>query len=152
MSNKIFIDTSILVEYSKNQRPSLFEYLLSENTKYEMVINETIISEYTFHWLAMLGQKAPLTLKRDQSISKFINQAKLSQFLSLFSYAATDNIVIPTFLRLMERYNLLPNDAIILASCIKHGIKVIASFDADFTEICEKENILLVSEIEHLPF
>ncbi len=86
MSNRIFIDSSILVEYSKNRRPVLFEYLVSENTNYEMCVSEIVISEYTFHWLAEKGQKLPLTLKRDKTISKIMNQGDIKEFLSLFAF------------------------------------------------------------------
>ncbi len=37
--------------------------------------------------------------------------------------------------RVSEKYGLLPNDAIIAATCIKHGITKIATFDADFEGI-----------------
>ncbi|MCD6524049.1 MAG: PIN domain-containing protein [Thermococcus sp.] len=33
---------------------------------------------------------------------------------------------------LIESYNLLPNDAVILASCIQYGIKKLVTFDSDF--------------------
>ncbi|ASJ09739.1 hypothetical protein A3L11_04485 [Thermococcus siculi] len=32
-------------------------------------------------------------------------------------------------------YGLLPNDAIIVATCIKHGITEIATFDSDFENV-----------------
>ena len=47
----------------------------------------------------------------------------------------------------MQQYNLLPNDALILATCLNSGIKTIASFDADFKEACQNEGILLVSDM-----
>jgi predicted nucleic acid-binding protein len=48
----------------------------------------------------------------------------------------------------MSKYNLLPNDAIILATCKIHGITELASHDADFTIPCGEEGIELLIEKE----
>ncbi|WP_456367793.1 PIN domain-containing protein [Thermococcus sp.] len=37
--------------------------------------------------------------------------------------------------RTSEKYGLLPNDATIVATCIKHGITEIATFDKDFENV-----------------
>lgn len=42
---------------------------------------------------------------------------------------------------LMETYGLLPNDAIILATCKFYGVKYLISFDSDFANACESEGI-----------
>jgi predicted nucleic acid-binding protein len=47
---------------------------------------------------------------------------------------------------LMSKYNLLPNDAIILAACKFHKIGL-ASHDSDFIIPCESENIELLRDI-----
>ena len=35
----------------------------------------------------------------------------------------------------MARYNLMPNDAMIASTCLKHGISKIATFDSDFLRV-----------------
>lgn len=47
----------------------------------------------------------------------------------------------------MENFNLLPNDALILASCKHHNIKILASFDPDFEKPCQAEGILLLKNL-----
>lgn len=42
---------------------------------------------------------------------------------------------IKMILDIIARYNLLPNDAIIAATCLHHGIKSIATFDSDFKRV-----------------
>lgn len=37
--------------------------------------------------------------------------------------------------RAMIRYNLLPNDAIIASTCLKHEVSQIATFDSDFLRV-----------------
>lgn len=39
---------------------------------------------------------------------------------------------IEDFRNIMEKYKLLPNDALIVATCKHYGIKKIATFDEDF--------------------
>ena len=48
----------------------------------------------------------------------------------------------------MANYNLLPNDAIILATCKLHGITQLASHDSDFIIPCQAEGIELLREEE----
>nr|WP_290902916.1 PIN domain-containing protein [Ferroglobus sp.] len=44
--------------------------------------------------------------------------------------------------------NLLPNDALILATCKFYGIKYLISFDNDFRGACEGENMVLIDSVE----
>ena len=38
-------------------------------------------------------------------------------------------------LRIIRKYRLLPNDALITATCKHHGIRKIATFDSDFDRV-----------------
>ncbi|WP_394352341.1 PIN domain-containing protein [Thermococcus sp. 18S1] len=42
---------------------------------------------------------------------------------------------IETIMTVSKKFGLLPNDAIIVATCLKHGITEIATFDRDFEGI-----------------
>mgnify|MGYP001297363587 CR=1 FL=1 len=44
----------------------------------------------------------------------------------------------------MSKYNLLPNDALILAACKTYNIPALASFDPDFIAPCRGEGIHLL--------
>jgi predicted nucleic acid-binding protein len=50
----------------------------------------------------------------------------------------------------MKIYNLLPNDALILATCKLENIAILASYDTDFTKACLNEGIKLISKVEDL--
>ena len=50
----------------------------------------------------------------------------------------------------MVKYGLLPNDAMILATCKFYGINYLVSFDSDFEEACEGEGIRLLKSIEEI--
>ena len=149
MISKLVLDSSILVEYSKGNKTELLEYLIAE-TNIDLFINSTVLSEYTFHWLANKGQKAPRTLQQAQQIRYLIEPASLELSLAQFTVLPSSNDIIPIYLRLMQQYNLLPNDALILATAILHQIPAFASYDPDFIAACQGEGIRLVREISDL--
>lgn len=49
---------------------------------------------------------------------------------------------------LMSAFNLLPNDALILAICQLHQIPAIASYDPDFITVCKNLSITLLQTVE----
>jgi predicted nucleic acid-binding protein len=50
----------------------------------------------------------------------------------------------------MKKHNLLPNDAIILASCKIQNVRVLASFDSDFFHACLAEEVRLITSVADL--
>lgn len=144
---KIFIDSSVLVEFKKQSKTALLLELIA-TTEIELVINSIVLSEYTFYLLAIEGEKSLRTLKENQEINGIISKDQPEDFLSLFTVLQNGNEVIKEFLELMKKYNLLPNDALILASCKLNNIKTLASYDkGDFTIACAGENIKLIQSI-----
>jgi predicted nucleic acid-binding protein len=144
MSNRIFLDSSILVEYAKKSKMELLEELL-RRTDVELCISETVLSEYTYYALIIEGQKAPRTLKERGDIPGILSEKSPKDFLQVFTVLPNINALIPEYLRLMTTYNLLPNDALILATCLLHGIRQVASHDeSDFGPACRGEGLRLV--------
>lgn len=144
MSSKIFLDSSILVEYAKKSKTELLDELL-RRPDLELCICETVLSEYTYYALIIEGQKAPRTLKERGAIPGILIQQSPEEFLGLFTVLPNSNALIPEYLRLMTAYNLLPNDALILATCLLHGIRQVASHDdPDFGPACRGEGLRLV--------
>ncbi len=116
-----------------------------------MCISSVVLSEYTYYLLIIEGGKAPLTLKRDGAIPHLIQQHNPGAFLEAMTVLSNGNELIPEYLRLMEQYNLLPNDALILATCRLHGLTQLAGHDlTDFGLACVGEGISLVSEVSQL--
>ena len=149
MSNKIFLDSSVLVEYTKGTKVDLFEGLVAK-INLEKCISQVVLSEYTFYLLIIEGGKAPLTLKRDNAIGEIINQHNPTNFLETMTFLSVKESIIPLYLRLMQDYNLLPNDALILATCKLNNIIQLASFDTDFAPACAGEGIQLISQVSDL--
>ena len=151
MSNrKIFLDSSILVEYLKGNKTDLLDYLL-KTEDYSLFISQIVISEFYFHALAAYSNKAPLTLKTSGGIGAIMQLHQPHEFLRLFNFLPDDVAFIETSAQLMQRYNLLPNDALIISSCQHHAIIHIASYDvSDIAPVCKAENMILISSITDL--
>jgi len=61
---------------------------------------------------------------------------KFFEFLNKFNILILENKCdIGDFQGIMEKYKLLPNDALIAATCRHYGIKKIATFDEDFKRV-----------------
>jgi len=148
--SQIFIDSSILVEFKKRARTELLLDLLAI-PELELVINPIVLSEYTFYLLAIEGDKSPRSIKESGAIGSILNRDQPEQFLSIFKILQSGNEIIPVYLQMMQEHNLLPNDALILASCKLHNIKALATYDTtDFSKACISENILLVQNISDI--
>ncbi len=145
MINNIFIDSSILVEYNKGKKQKLLSKLLFDET-FKLFINETVVSEFLFHFLKMNGDASPQSLKSSRKISLILNNSYDYKLLNLFHLIANDTQLFKLVPSFMSSYNLLPNDAIILATCKIHNITQLASHDTDFIIPCKQEGIELLRE------
>jgi len=118
--------------------------------KFHLFICQIVVSEYLFQCLITDsgGKPSPLTLKRNGKIPDLIRNDDHADFLTQFDCLLDDSAIFSLAPQLMERYNLLPNDAIILGLCKFHEIKTIASFDrTDFVQFCQDEGIVLISSV-----
>jgi len=146
MSNKILVDSSLLVEYRKGNHLEILNAMLAEGTC-ELLISQVVVSEYLFHHLAIVGGKSPRTIKENGDIFPVFEQRKPLPFLELFTWLPDDAAMLHPAVALMAKYNLLPNDALILALCKHHNIPAIASFDPDFIMPCRGEGIRLLQTV-----
>jgi uncharacterized protein len=146
MSNRIFVDSSVLIEAYKGNKLDFYQSLFSDNNN-QFYLNEIVISEYLYYILGFNTGMSPRTLQQKNQI-KITLESEVEQvnILEEFHLLSGNHDFIFEVPRLMSSYNLLPNDAIILATCKLHQIKL-ASHDSDFIIPCENENIELISDV-----
>ncbi len=144
-TNRIFVDSSVFVEAIKGNKTNFYNNLISTVSN-EYFINEVVLSEYLFYALAVYGGSSPRTLKERGAIPVLINTDFRKPVLKYFSLLNSDVSFFTTVPDLMVKYNLLPNDAIILATCKLHAITKLASHDRDFIIPCKAEGIELLRE------
>jgi predicted nucleic acid-binding protein len=145
---KVFIDSSILIEFEKGTKTDLLTTLIAQD--YQLYINSIVVSEYLYKLLAILAGKSPMALNESKGIKTTLDKHQTKDFLVNFDYLPIPESAILLSIDLMKKYNLLPNDAQILATCKIYDIAILASFDSDFAVACNAENITLISKTEQL--
>lgn len=145
---RIFIDSSLLIEYEKATKFDLLEVLLeSEN---QVFINPIVVSEYLYQLLGILGGRSPMSVCESGKISEVLSLHDTKEFLSVFQYLPIPEDALPLGIDFMKKHNLLPNDAIILAACKIQKVHVLASYDSDFFKACAEEGIRLITAVTDL--
>ena len=147
MSNDIMIDSSLLIEYVKKTKMVLLEQLTHDNSV-TCYITETVVSEFMFHYLKINSTSSPQSAQSSKRIKAIIDGSFSHTLLYLFHFLSTDNRIYGLVPQFMAQYNLLHNDAIILATCKANNITKLASHDTDFIIPCEGEGIQLLTETE----
>ncbi|WP_293447867.1 type II toxin-antitoxin system VapC family toxin [Persephonella sp.] len=150
MNNKIFVDSSIFIENFKGNTIAK-EILEVAIDKFDVCINSIVFSEVLFKLIVLKSGKSILTLKSQNLISDLIKELKnYSELLLLFEVLEENKDVLNLSLRFMEKYSLLTNDALILATCKYYGIDKIASLDSDFEKATITEKIKLIRSMNDL--
>lgn len=142
--NKVFLDSSVLIEAIKGSQTQLLEKLMSDES-YECCINSIVVSEFMFHFLAVNASVAPLTLKMQKQIPSVIQSNTGWQILNHYNFIDSDARIVSLTPQIMQKYNLLSNDAIIIATCKISEIKFIASLDSELKDVCLSEGITFIT-------
>ena len=118
---------------------------------HNLYTNAIVYSEFMFYYLATIGNKSPLSIKVSKKIKELIEVHDPIRLFSYFQVLPMNHEDATLSYTFMQKYNLLPNDALILASTKLSGIENLASFDEkDFALACEKENITLIDSLSKL--
>lgn len=143
----IFVDSSILIESLKGSRKEFLRALLN-CPETRLFYNSIVMTEYLYYFLGYQGGKSPRALKEARSIEDTISTHDPLGILDFFEFKTESYPPSGDVIRLMKTYNLLPNDAIILAHCLEAKIPYLASYDTDFGEPCQHEGVTLLDSAE----
>ena len=121
---KTFIDTnflvSLLVESEHTERAKRVFEKIADN---DLITSVNVIEE-TLYILRRIF--------RDEN-EALVNI--LRNFIDGLELEVIDCLPLNGFFEVFKEYNLLPNDALIAATCKHYGIKKIAAFDEDFERV-----------------
>lgn len=144
-TNRIFIDSSVLIEALKGNKKDFFDTLISKKNDL-FFINDIVLSEYLYYILGFNSGVSPKTLQQKNQIANTLqHEIEQVDLIDQFNFLSISREFLLNVPNLMALYNLLPNDAIILATCKLHGTKL-ASHDSDFIIPCQLENIELIND------
>ncbi|AIG97957.1 PIN domain-containing protein [Archaeoglobus fulgidus] len=121
---RIFLDTNFIVnlifetEFTETAKAILVKYADSDLITSISVIEETLF---------VLKR---LTRKTNREIAELV-----ANLLDGVEIEVLEKLPISVFLEVFREYDLLPNDALIAATCKHYDIKKIATFDEDFKRV-----------------
>jgi predicted nucleic acid-binding protein len=145
---KIFVDSGVLIEYLKGNETDFYEALIERN--HSLLVNQVVISEFLFYFIALSANKSPMSIKMAKQIAESFRNKNPFEMLPGFTHLGHNQVIAESSFELMKKYNLLPNDALILASCLFYNIGNLASFDSDFEKACQDLGINLFSKVVQL--
>jgi len=128
----LFFDSNILLFHlsGRDSATKLIENV--ENGRFRGCINDVVVSEVVYGFLRAETGLSPFELRK--AITRIdVDLTLLRRLFELFRLLPCNYGI--NILEVMEEYHLLPNDALIAATCRSHGIKNIATFDEDFKRV-----------------
>lgn len=145
---KIFLDTSVLIEYIKGNKTEFLDYLFTQNV--DCCINHIVYSEFIYNYLGLMSGKSPMSLREAAMVSVVLNETEPYEFIQGFEVLSMGEEILVKSYEIMKKYDFLPNDAMILATCLHYNLRLLGSFDSDFIKACGGEGILLVNDVNNL--
>ncbi len=121
---KIFFDTNFLVnlivetEFTEKTKRIVEEYIDEE-----FLTSITVVEETLFVLKRLIGKSNPEIVE------------KVKTLIEGLEITVIDQLPFSEFLEVFGSYDLLPNDALIAATCKHYGIRRIATFDEDFKRV-----------------
>lgn len=134
-TNKVFVDSSILIESEKGNYREFLQVLYFDPS-IELCFNDVVVSEFLFNFISLQSGKAPLTIKEKKVIAAVMEIYMEDELLKNFEFIPSTKELLTVVPALRGKYNLLSNDAIILATCKINDIPILASQDTDFVLPC----------------
>ncbi len=151
MRENCFVDTSTILKVIIENEVELLEGL----SKYVLHTSTNVLEEASFKIIvaSVLGElnvertnffKIKEEFERGIAEKIIIDRLHVLNFLkSRFVVLPVDDTIFDLSKEIVEKYKLLPNDALIAATCKHYSIKKIATFDDDFKRV----NFLEVVEV-----
>lgn len=146
-SLRAFIDTNVILKHLSGKVD-----LLDIKKKFKMYINVVVFSEVFMVYLKAITGEKSFTLKHNPRL--IMNKEKelyeLFRLLKTFEHLEIKEDVKNIAFDFIAKFGLLPNDALILATCKFYNIKYLISFDSDLRDACKKVDITLLGDATEL--
>ena len=137
----IFVDSSVFLKHFLEGDHRAFEFLGSSRgmVTSDMVVNEVLyilMKQYIVNKYDLKHYDAIKFLKNPDKFQESFNEATIFlKLIEMLDCAVLPNARYSEMIEMMEKFNLLPNDAIIAATCKTWGITIIATFDDDLKNV-----------------
>jgi len=133
--NGVFVDSNVIIHHlaGDNKAKEIIENVeRGGDTGY---INQIVVSEVIFICLKLKTKKSAFELKKAPDIVKRVDLKNVYELLDTFIELQSDKEITRSAEDVIARYGLLPNDALIAATCKHHGIRKLATFNGDYKQV-----------------
>ncbi|WP_297508580.1 type II toxin-antitoxin system VapC family toxin [Thermococcus sp.] len=139
----LLVDSSVLIEYFKGNEQAVKLLESFEKADVVLYINDVVFSEVVYILLGYYLGRSPRTMKGnpDKLPSEIWEVFKV---LRGFGFIPVEQSTVFKAMGLIEKYAMLPNDALILATCMEHGFSLV-TLDDDFKVSAEAEGVHLIT-------
>lgn len=97
--------------------------------------NSMVFSEVIYVYLKLKTGLRSYELKKRQDVVKSTDLSKVVRLLQLCDNLPLNDEICKISIKIMNTYGLLPNDALIAATCKFYGMEEIATSDEDFKRV-----------------
>lgn len=135
---KMFFDSNVFLKYLAGVEEAKKLLDKVEYDEWKGYVNDIVVSEAVYGYLRLALNVSRYKLK--EYVAKYMDKIKelLEQdvypLLVNFDHLPT-SVSINTLIEYIVMYKLLPNDALIVATCKAYDIKNIATFNEDFSRV-----------------
>ena len=139
----VILDTNVIIKHL--QGTTNIGTLLSE---YSCTYNDIIASEVTYIVMRATTGKSPFEIKRIKELpekTKTALQAIYDIFDYALEYAPIGTEVLRQARKYVEKYALLPNDAIILATATYYGMDAVITYDSDLLTLKKVQGVQIAT-------
>lgn len=91
---RVFIDSSILIEFENGRQPELFDALLASN--HELFINGIVASEYLYRLLGILGENLLCLSPKAAKFAKLLISTKRPNYFPVSTFLTFQNLLLFT--------------------------------------------------------
>ncbi len=133
--NGVFIDSNIIIFHLAGDENVKRIMKLCEEGEISGYINDVVLSEVIYSFLRVKTGLKASKIKRNPHILEKIDLSYIRDLFEIFSFLEINREISTMIFDIIKEYKLLPNDALIAATCKYYGIKKIATFDEDFKRV-----------------
>jgi len=134
----VFFDSNVFLKYLAGAEEAKKLIDKVERGEWRGYVNDVVVSEVVYGYLRLVLNVSRYKLrdyvvKHVDKVKELLEQDVYPLFID-FEHLPT-SVGIDRLLEYMANYKLLPNDALIAATCRTYGIDTIATLDEDFKRV-----------------
>jgi len=133
--NGVFIDSNVIIFHLTGNKKAKQILKKCEDKEIDGYVNLIVFSEVFYNFIKLITKMKAFQLKKHPERVASIDFSEIKRLFKIFSFLEINRDIAETSMEIVNEYGLLPNDALIAATCKYYGIKKIATFDEDFKRV-----------------